>query len=176
MQNLLPLLFSIGSFSICICQINLLHFEFHAKQLFCLSESTFCNEATLHAVRLLYNEATDPTISPSDCSSSCKYREPPLFLREISQGSCPEGYWQRGLLWKAVFTPKVIYNPYVIFEMRTNRETMPLLHGENISIQYISISIESLFQLSTQILYRMNIETLQCSSGWKCLLIQQMSF
>lgn len=51
---------------------------------FNLSESTFFSGATLYAERLLYNEATEPAIYFSNRSSSCKYREPPEFLRSIA--------------------------------------------------------------------------------------------
>lgn len=114
---LLPSLFSIGSFSIYICQINL-WVSCTTGFFFNLSESTFFSGATLHAVRLLDNEATEPAVYSSNRSSSCKYREPPVFLRAIALRILAE----RAVL-KSSYS-KGNLQPLWYFKMRTPKEAM----------------------------------------------------
>lgn len=78
---LLLSLFSIGSFCLPNKSLSFMHNRFF---FFNLSESTFFSGATLHSVRLLDNEATEPAVYSSNRSSFCKYREPPVFLRAIA--------------------------------------------------------------------------------------------
>lgn len=112
---LLLSLFSIGSFCLPNKSLSFMHNRFF---FFNLSESTFFSGATLHAVRLLHNEATEPAVYSSNRSSSCKYREPPVFLRAIALRILAE----RAVL-KSSYS-KGNLQPLWYFKMRTAKEAM----------------------------------------------------
>lgn len=112
---LLLSLFSIGSFCLPNKSLSFMHNRFF---FFNLSESTFFSGATLHAVRLLDNEATEPAVYSSNRSSSCKYREPPVFLRAIALRILAE----RAVL-KSSYS-KGNLQPLWYFKMRTPKEAM----------------------------------------------------
>lgn len=127
---LLPSLFSIGSFSIYICQINLwvsctTGFFFLIFQKVLFSVELLCTQWGCFTMRLQSLPFILQIVLHPVSTESLQYFWGQLLWE----------YWQRGLFWKAV-TPKVTYSPCGTLKWELLRKQCFVPWGEYISWVY----------------------------------------